>query len=160
MKKSKSVLQLFSMHNWCWFEFLTMKKAKGKLKTVYSISSPPYFVTPVSHNDESYLEVISSSRLWFQVFWKYLNFYSYPSNIVFVFCFNFKLQVPKMRKNGKMWIGNVLSKAPKFRLDFVFKINPETKPGTLTLLSFGFWLQHCIQNTILEGFYSVTLSSW
>ena len=136
------------------------EKAKGKPKTVYSISSPPYFVTPVSHNDESYLEVISSSRLWFQVSWPYLNSYSYPINIVLMFCLNFKHQMPKMRKNGKIWIGNILSSAPKFRLDFVFEINPETKPRTLTALSFGFWLQHCIQNTILEGFYLLTLSSW
>ena len=78
-----------------------MKKAKGKLKTVCSISSTPYFVTPVSHNDESYLEVISSSRLWFQVFWPYLNSYSYPINIVIMFCFNFKLQMPKMHKKWK-----------------------------------------------------------
>ena len=100
-KKSKSMLQLFPMHNWCWFEFLKMRKAKGKLKTDYKVFSPPYFETPVSRNDEGFLEVISSPRLWFQVSCKYLNSYSYPSNIVLVFCFNFKLQVPKMRKKWK-----------------------------------------------------------
>ena len=31
-KKSNSMLQLFSMHIWYWFEFLSMKKTKGKLK--------------------------------------------------------------------------------------------------------------------------------
>ena len=100
-KKSKSMLQLFPMHNWCWFEFLKMKKAKGKLKTDYRVFSPPYFETPVSRNDEGFLEVISSPRLWFQVSCKYLNSYSYPSNIVIIFCFNFKLQMPKMRKKWK-----------------------------------------------------------
>ena len=137
-----------------------MKKAKGKLKTDYRVFSPPYFEIPVSRNDEGFLEVISSPRLWFQVSCKYLNSYSYPSNIVIIFCFNFKLQMPKMRKKWKNWIGNILSSAPKFRLDFVFEINPETKPWTLTSISLGFWLQHSIQNTMLEGFYSVTLSSW
>ena len=100
-KKSKSMLQLFPMHNWCWFEFLKMKKAKGKLKTDYRVFSPPYFEIPVSRNDEGFLEVISSPRLWFQVSCKYLNSYSYPSNIVIMFCFNFKLQMPKMRKKWK-----------------------------------------------------------
>ena len=75
-----------------------MKKAKGKLKTDYRVFSPPYFEIPVSRNDEGFLEVISSPRLWFQVSCKYLNSYSYPSNIVIIFSFNFKLQMPKMRK--------------------------------------------------------------
>jgi len=84
-----------------------MKKAKGKLKTAYRVFSPPYFETPVSRNDEGFLEVISSPRLWFQVSCKYLNSYSYPSNIVIIFCFNFKLQMPKMRKKWKK-IGMVI----------------------------------------------------
>ena len=50
-----------------------MKKAKGKLKTDYRVFSPPYFETPVSRNDEGFLEVISSPRLWFQVSCKYLK---------------------------------------------------------------------------------------
>ena len=72
-KKSKSMLQMFSMHIWYSFEFLTMKKAKGKLKMDYGMLSSPYFVTPVSRNDEGFLEIIPSSRLWFQVSWHYLK---------------------------------------------------------------------------------------
>ena len=101
-KKSKSMLQMFSMHIWYSFEFLTMKKAKGKLKIAYCIFSPPYFVTPLSRNDKGFLEIISSSRLCFQVSWHYLNFWSYPKNIVIMFCFNFKPQVPKMRKKWRI----------------------------------------------------------
>ena len=54
-------------------KFLTMKRAKGKLKMDYGMLSSPYFVTPVSRNDEGFLEIIPSSRLWFQVSWHYLK---------------------------------------------------------------------------------------
>ena len=65
--------QMFPMHIWYWFEFLTMKKAKGKLRIDYCIFSPPYFGT-----------------------------WCYPNNIVIMFYFNFKPQVPKMRKKSRI----------------------------------------------------------
>ena len=40
-KKSNSMLQLFSMHIWYWFEFLSMKKTKGKLKKNCGLFSQP-----------------------------------------------------------------------------------------------------------------------
>ena len=40
-KKSNSMLQLFSMHIWYWFEFLSMKKTIGKLKKNYGLYSQP-----------------------------------------------------------------------------------------------------------------------
>ena len=43
------------------------------LKMDYGMLSSPYFVTPVSRNDEGFLEIIPSSRLWFQVSWHYLK---------------------------------------------------------------------------------------
>ena len=76
-----------------------MKKAKGKLKTDYRVFSPPYFETPVSRNDEGFLEVFSSSRLWCQVFWPYLNSYSYPSNSNYVLL---KFQTPDAKNAQKM----------------------------------------------------------
>jgi len=43
-----------------------MKKAKGKLKMDYGMLSLPYFGTPVSRNDEGFLEIIPSRGCGFK----------------------------------------------------------------------------------------------